>query len=401
MADVALTNVMQSCSAPGTAAFGTFTAITGRDTFGNRMTAAQDCHYMAMAVDANGVPTGNWEAGEGTWNGSALSRNIIYKSSNADAVVNFTDAKVYVYGSLLPDETLWLQDDHSFHQPALSVTNPTNPPAGIMGHFVRSNAGRLMPGFIGPSGLDSLLQPHIGRNRAAWWQPLGNATTVPITTGIAAATAVGTATSRNVAVTNLLTRMKRLGYVSAATAGSLAGHYWATAGAQYTVGTGAGLGGFHYLCRFATSDAAAVAGARAFIGMSSSTAAPSNVEPSTLTNSVGLAQLSTDNTQWYMVYGGSAAQTAIALGTTIGAPTLNNTAFELALFAPPNNSGQVGYTVTNLGTGVAVSGTLTGTAGTAIPSSATLLAPRAWRTNNATALAVGVDVCGLYIETDE
>jgi hypothetical protein len=390
---------MQKCSAPGTAAFGTFTAITGRDTFGNRMAAGTDCHYMAMAVDANGVPTGNWEAGEGTWNGSALARNIIYKSSNADALVNFTDANVYVFGALLPDETLWLQDDHSFHQPVLSVANPTAPPAGIVAHFVRSNAGRLMPGFMGPSGLDTLLQPHIGRNRAAWWQPIGNATTVPIATGMAAGTAVGTATQRAVAVTNILTRMKRLGYVSAATAASLSGIYFTVA--QYTVGDGAGLGGFHALFRFATSDAAAVAGARAFVGMSSSIAAPTNVDPATLTNSVGIAQLSTDNTQWYIVYGGSAAQTAIALGTALGAPTLTNTAFELALFASPGSSNTVGYTVTNLGSGTSVTGSLTGVAGTVLPSSTTLLAPRAWRCNNATAAAVGLDLCGLYIETDE
>jgi len=394
--EVPLTNVMQSCVAPGTAAFGTFTAITGRDTFAARLAATNVCHYMAMAVDASGVPTGLWEAGAGTWNGSALARTLIYKSSNADAIVNFATGTVYVYGATLPDETITLQDDDSIWLPQLLTASPNTPPAGTMGLFVRSVGGRLLPAFIGPSGLDSSLQPHIGRNRMAYWQPLGNATTVPITTGIAAATAVGTATARNVATTNILTRMKRLGYVSAATAAAIAGAYWTIA--QYTVGA-AGLGGFHFVCRFATSDAAAVTGARTFVGMSSSIAAPANVEPNTLTNSIGVAQLSTDATQWYIVYGGSAAQTAIPLGTAIGAPTLTTTAWDLAIFASP--SGAVTYTLTNLGTNVTVSGTLSGVAGTALPASTTFLAPRAWRCNNATLLAVGLDLSSIYLETDQ
>jgi hypothetical protein len=29
-----------------------------------------------------------------------------------------------------------------------------------------------------------------------------------------------------------------------------------------------------------------------------------------------------------------------------------------------------------------------------------LLCHQLWRTNNATALAVGLDICGIYIETD-
>lgn len=88
------------------------------------------------------------------------------------------------------------------------------------------------------------------------------------------------------------------------------------------------------------------------------------------------------------------------MGTGLGAPTLTNTVFELSLFAPPNSNNTVKYTVTNLGSGVKVSGTLTGTAGTALPASTSLLSPVAWRTNNATALAVGLDIGSIYIEND-
>jgi hypothetical protein len=261
-----------------------------------------------------------------------------------------------------------------------------------------------MPSFVGPSGLDSALQPLLARNKIAFWNAPGNATTAPGVFGMGGLTVVSNAgstlTSRNVATTNVLTRTKRAAVVSTATAGTLGS--LRDPQAQYTTGTGSGLGGFHFVTRFATSDAATVAGARAFVGMSSATNAPTNVEPSTLTNSIGVAQLSTDATQWYLVYGGSSAQTAIALGTGIGAPTLTNTAFELALFCAPSANGVVHYELLNIGSGVKVVGTLTpGTPGLQTPLSTTLLAPRLWRTNNATAAAIGLDIISIYIETDQ
>lgn len=280
---------------------------------------------------------------------------------------------------------------------------PLPPTTDVVVMFTKKLASRNMPAFIGPNGLDTTIQPLLARNKIGYWNPSGNSATVPPVFGFLALTAVGTATARNVATTNLLTRMRRLAYVSAATAGSLCGGYQPSA--QYTTGNGlAGnnaMGGFFFVGRIGTSDAAAVTGARAFIGLSSSVAAPTNVEPNTLTNSIGLAQISTDNTQWYLVYGGSAAQTAIPLGTVLGAPTVTTTCYELSLFSPPSLDGVINYMVTNLFTGVSVAGTITPTIlGTQTPANTTLLAVRAWRTNNATALAVGLDICSFYTETD-
>jgi hypothetical protein len=277
------------------------------------------------------------------------------------------------------------------------VAAPAAPANGFVNFYGTSLGGRVMLSTKGPSGLDVTLQPHTGRQRCAWWQPLGNATTVPITTGFTAMTVVGTATARSVASTNLLTMSRRLGLVSVATAAGISGVYSTIANLFKSSGT---LGGFHTIFRFCNSDAAAVTGARTFVGVAASVAAPTNVEPSTLTNCIGMAQLSTDATQWYIVYGGSGAQAAIALGTTLGAPTLVNTMFELSIFDYPNLANQVGYTVTNLTSSVSVSGTLTGVAGTALPAAGTAMTQRAWRCNNATALAVGLDVASIYQETD-
>ena len=285
----------------------------------------------------------------------------------------------------------------------LSATDtPVTPLQAAVKLFGKKLASRVVPAMVGPSGMDAAIQPSFWRQKIGVWTPSGSGTAVPGVLGFVAPAALGTATARGTATTNLFTRTRRLGYVSATTAASFAGHY--VSGAQFTTGNGAGLGGFFYSCRFGFSDAAEVPGVRAFVGLSSATAAPSNVEPNTLTQCMGIAQLSTDTTQLYLVYGGSAAQTAIPLGTNYPPMTAaganNGIAYDLTLFAPPSGNGTCYYRVERIGVS-AIEGTfpLT-TPGTQLPSSATMLAHRAWRCNNAQTRAVGIDILNVYVETD-
>jgi hypothetical protein len=280
----------------------------------------------------------------------------------------------------------------------LEVATPGAAPANTVTLFAQTVAGRMMLAMIGPSGLAAGLQPFLGRNSVGYWRPPGNANTVPGVLGYTAPTAVGTATARNVATTNFFTRLRRLGYVSAATAAAFAETRVAVA--QITIGNGAGVGGFTKIVRFGCSDAATVAGARQFVGVSSSTAAATNVEPSTLTNVIGVGHGAAD-TNLKLFFGGSAAQVPINLGVNFPVNTLSADAYELALFASPNLT-SVGYMVTRLNTGAVASGLLTAaTAGVQLPAPATLLSyHKAWRTNNATLLAVGLDIISDYIETD-
>lgn len=284
----------------------------------------------------------------------------------------------------------------------LAITSALDPPAApadTLTVFSRKVGGRVMLGQMGPSGLDTLVQPFLARNKIAYWNPPGNSTTVPGVFGIAGLTAIGTATTRSVATTNLATRMRRLGYPSSTTAGTFGGARLTTA--QFSAGSGVNDGsGFYMVERWVESDGATVSGRRSFHGMTSSTSAPTNVEPSTLTNSIGVAQLSTDATQWYWIGAGSSAQSAIAVGTAAGAPAGNSTtAWELAIFAPNGIANTYYLQLTNLTTRVSATRTFSGAA-TVVPQSTTLLTWIAWVTNNATALAVGMDLCSLYIETD-
>ena len=269
--------------------------------------------------------------------------------------------------------------------------SPTVPSDGYGTIFIKKIGGRMMAAQIGPSGLDTTLQANLGGNKVALWMPPGGSTTVPGVFGMAALTATGTATARAIATTNLLTRMTRLGFVSAATAGALAGAREAVA--KYTTGAGPGLGGFFARYRFGVSDAATVAGARMFIGLDAATAAPTNVEPSTKVNCIGVAQISTSS-NLNIVYGNATAKTPIDLGANFPANTAAD-AYELNLFSPP--AGGVHWHVRRLNTAFEASGFVTSMEA---PSATTLLCHQLWRCNNATALAVGLDVCGIYIETD-
>lgn len=272
------------------------------------------------------------------------------------------------------------------------VASPATPATDTLNVFAQKIGGRMILSQAGPSGLATAFQPNLGGNKVALWMPPGGNVTVPGVFGMGTLTVIGTATLRNIATTNLLTRMTRLGYVSAATGGSLSGIREPFT--KYTVGAGAPLGGFFARYRFGVSDAATVAGARMFVGLGNSIVAPINVEPSTLTNAVGVAQLSSSN-NLHIVWGGASANAPIDLGSLFPANTLSADAYELSLFAPAAG-GAIHYQVTRLNTGDTASGSLT----TGLPTGTTLIGHQLWRTNNATALAVGLDVCGIYIETD-
>lgn len=232
-----------------------------------------------------------------------------------------------------------------------------------------------------------------------YWQPPGNATTIPGVTGLQALTAITAAVARTIATTNAMARRRRLGYpTSAATAGLLAGARLAVA--QFTLGA-TPVGGFVFTQEFGCADAATVAGARQFCGVTSNIAAPTNVEPSTLLNCIGVGHGAAD-TNLKIYTAGSAANAAIDLGANFPANTLSADMYKLTIYAPkdPVLAGfKAAWHVKRIGTTFTASGILIGTAGTTVPSTTTLLTTNNWRCNNATALAVNLDLGAITLQT--
>jgi hypothetical protein len=255
--------------------------------------------------------------------------------------------------------------------------------------------GRMMPAFMGPSGLDSSLQPTFARNKMGLFMPAGNGG-ADSQIGFVV-TAAGTATAENVATTNLHNYMRRRSWlITTASTTAVAG---LRGGAlQWTLGgTAAGLGGFQLVWRWGPATGVATGTHRAFVGMRNSTAAPTDVNPSTQTNICGMGYDSADTNIQFMYNDGSGTATKVDLGAGFPKPNTDRTAvYEIAMFSPPGTTQSLAYEVTNLVTGAVATGTVT----TDIPSTSTLLNPYGYMSVGGTSSVIGFATMGLYIESD-
>jgi hypothetical protein len=261
--------------------------------------------------------------------------------------------------------------------------------------YGRSVGGRMMLRFCGPSGLSTIAQPHMARNKLSVWSPAGNSTTI-VALGAAALTATGTATAANVATTNRHTWMKRLEYLVTTAATTAVAGFRSTVN-QFGRGASDGDGGFHFICQWGPATGVATASNRAFVGMSANTNAPTDVQPSTLVDMIGMGWDSADeNIQFFH---NSSTGTATKVDTGIPVPTeVRTKVYELVMFCPPNSS-SVSWEIRDLDevpSGPAASGTVS----TNLPSSTTLLSPRGYMSAGGTSSVIGIALMNLYIETD-
>jgi hypothetical protein len=269
------------------------------------------------------------------------------------------------------------------------AANPGIPSTGTLSVYNKPIAGRSLLRQIGPSGVDTALQPALFGNGIYMVSP--GTTTAPLVLGGPVLTAVGTVSHPTLASTNLRTSMSRWQVVSAATANSAAEQR--VAFARVWRGDAAGLGGFFMRTRFAMPSGSALE--RAFVGLHSSTAAlATTTNPVALTNLLGIGFASSD-TSWSIMHNDAAGTaTTVSLGAT-DFPTKSENVYELSMFAAPNGS-SVGWEVQNVSTGA----TATGTISTDMPASTTFLAFRLHANNGGTAATCQLDCSRIYLETD-
>ena len=282
--------------------------------------------------------------------------------------------------------------------PVLTLDNdPALPAADTVRLFGRKVGGRMLPAYIGPSGLDSSLQPLIARNKIAWANPVGNSTVLS-TMGIAL-TATGTATAANVATTNIHTAMRRLEYaVTTAAATAVAG--FRSGVNQYHIGdANTPFGGFFTVCRFGPSRGqAANATRRGFVGMTSNAAAPTDVDPSATAawaNLIGVGHDAADANWQIMHRTGTGTTTKIDTGIP-KAYNDNTEMFELAIFTAPTGTPSVGVQLTRLSDGLTFSRVITSN----LPAATTLLGFQAYNSAGGTSSVMGISLVSLYLETD-
>ena len=211
--------------------------------------------------------------------------------------------------------------------------------------------------------------------------------------GMGTGAATGTATARTPATTTKFTSMARVGYVSAASAGSSAGWRFGVAGVGVVRGDAAGIGGFDVKFRYGIATLPSAG--RVFVGLHSASTVIGNVDPSTLTQIVGVGADAADTNLSVMHNDGSGTATKIALGAAFPAKTTALDIYDV-WFGCAANAATIEYLVVNKVTGETASGSIASD----LPTNTTFLQHHIWCNNGATAVAGAIDLSFIWTETD-
>lgn len=386
MAYIAASRVKETTTSTGTGVIALLGASPGYASFSTYLALLDTTTYCI-----EDPTTGAWEIGIGFLSSTStnFNRSTILRSSNGGLVVNFAAGTKNVFITQ-SDRTFISNDTPSIILGAI--------PANVVQLFNNPSATRPMlacaSSFTNPATNAPLtLQPHMGLSRVASWMPAGNSTTIT-NIGAAPLTAIGTATAANVANATKYSYQRRIDFTAVAATNAIVG--WRNAVGQWTVGgISNGFGGFHMICRFGISVGGATATSRCFVGMGSSIIAPTDVEPSTIQNQIGVGWDAADaNIQ---IFSAGSTVTKINLGASFVVPAVNQSqVYEIALFSPPGTQACY-YQFTELSSGSTTSGTVTG--GT-LPPTSMLLTPRGWLSVGGTSSAIGISLMGLYVESE-
>ena len=135
---------------------------------------------------------------------------------------------------------------------------------------------------------------------------------------------------------------------------------------------------------------------RGLTGLSATVATPTDANPTTLNNQIGMG-CDAGDTNWQMIFTNATTFTKVDLGSGFPVSTVDRTdAYRLSLYSPAGASQRIDWEVTNLATGAVQSGSQTAT----LPATTALLGFRSWLSSGVTSSVVGYSLFGLYCETD-
>lgn len=206
---------------------------------------------------------------------------------------------------------------------------------------------------------------------------------------------VGTGTVADTGNANFYTSQKRIDILQTTPATTNAAGIYTATPLVYR-GDAAGRGGFLFAVRFgcATGQAATT---RGFCGLSSLTSAPTDVDPSTITDVLGMGWDTADSSIQIMSRTGSGTVSKTSLSALVFPipSTDRTTVFDFEMYCPPNGS-QVGWQLTNLTTSFSQGGVIS----SSLPAQSTMLSPRLYMSVAGVSSVIGISFMNLFISTE-
>lgn len=327
-----------------------------------------------------GIPVSN--AGEMAYRAQGL--HSFWGMKNADAVQIIASPKLWL--DTVDDYPCFIKDTGTLPgAPSTYISSDAK-----LFPYAPTNDGRVMFAQIDSStivGTPYAFQPFFAQKKVGMWTANGGDTTIHLY-GLLNTT-TGTTTARSLFTGSVLQSARRVGFVSAGTAGSSAGVRQTST--QWFRGSAQG-GGYHYITRFGISQVQT--NMRWFVGFTSAGGVIGNVNPSSLLNIIGFGIDSGQTTVRLFRNDGSGTASATDLGANFPATTAD-VAYEAGFFTYRNST-----TVSVYLQRFDVAQLFTNSVSSDQPSATTPLAPQLWINNGTTAAAVAIDVIQQYIESD-
>lgn len=332
--------------------------------------------------------------------------------------VSGTEYKITTEASLQPGEVLTYEDgvgwsindvlittitDPLFpsYQDWSAIANPATPGADTLRVYARQIAGRTVPKWTPPSGVDTPFQSALYGNNIVMYLP-NTGTTAGINLG--SPWAVGTTIAHPQPTAGIYTQMKRTTSTNVITTTNqaLGVSSIVTTAAQFWRGNATGLGGFFFFARFGieTLTAASPNATRMFVGLMSGTTNILVSDTIPAISCIGLWHDTTDGANVInLLTKNGTTSTKNALTGSPTTPYVTGQAYDFYLYAKPNDN-TIYYRLDdfNLGTTLVDS-----SVSTTLPLSTTFMGPVVGMSNgtaNIVASTVGIGVNRIYIESD-
>lgn len=282
------------------------------------------------------------------------------------------------------------------------ISDPAAPGAGLLKLYANSVSGRMMAKMIGPSGLDTALQPALFGNNVVLYMP--NSST---TAGLALGTlwAVGATVAHPAPTAGIYTQMKRttsLNIITTANQLNSISSISTAALAQFWRGNAAGLGGFFFFARFGIEILADTnpTSTRLFVGLQSGT---TNILASDTIPAISCIGLWHDTTDGAGVINLLSKNAVTATKNTLtGSPTTpysTGQGYDFYMFCKPNDS-TIYYRLDDLNLGTTL---VDSSVTTTLPVNTTFMGANVGMSNgtlNIVAAKTGIGVNRIYVESD-